>query len=136
MRECSPGEFAVIQTFAGQTLAFKSLLKYAVVVNARGGRKNGAYCWGIAALPCNNFSMLRSATQRTTAVGFEPTPFRTGALSQRLRPLGQTVLVNDAHRTLAIAPYRCLATQVVHAERGCLLDIFASCLAALSRPGV
>ena len=26
-----------------------------------------------------------------TAVGFEPTPFRTGALSQRLRPLGQTV---------------------------------------------
>ena len=27
-----------------------------------------------------------------TAVGFEPTPLRTGALSQRLRPLGQTVL--------------------------------------------
>ena len=26
-----------------------------------------------------------------TAVGFEPTPFRTGAWSQRLRPLGQTV---------------------------------------------
>ena len=26
-----------------------------------------------------------------TAVGFEPKPFRTGALSQRLRPLGQTV---------------------------------------------
>ena len=26
-----------------------------------------------------------------TAVGFESTPFRTGALSQRLRPLGQTV---------------------------------------------
>ena len=29
-----------------------------------------------------------------TAVGFEPTPFRTGAKSQRLRPLGQTVLVD------------------------------------------
>jgi hypothetical protein len=27
-----------------------------------------------------------------TAVGFEPTPLRTGALSQRLRPLGQTVM--------------------------------------------
>ena len=27
-----------------------------------------------------------------TAVGFEPTPLRTGASSQRLRPLGQTVL--------------------------------------------
>ena len=24
-------------------------------------------------------------------MGFEPTPFRTGALSQRLRPLGQSV---------------------------------------------
>ena len=27
-----------------------------------------------------------------TAVGFEPTPLRNGALSHRLRPLGQTVL--------------------------------------------
>ena len=26
-----------------------------------------------------------------TAVGFEPTPLRTGTLSQRLRPFGQTV---------------------------------------------
>ncbi len=30
-----------------------------------------------------------------TAVGFEPTPLRTGALSQRLRPLGQTVLFGE-----------------------------------------
>ena len=29
-----------------------------------------------------------------TAVGFEPTPFRNGALSHRLRPLGQTVMLN------------------------------------------
>jgi hypothetical protein len=29
-----------------------------------------------------------------TPVGFEPTPLRTGALSQRLRPLGQSVLVS------------------------------------------
>jgi hypothetical protein len=29
-----------------------------------------------------------------TAVGFEPTPLRTGAWSQRLRPLGQTVLMH------------------------------------------
>ena len=27
-----------------------------------------------------------------TPVGFEPTPFRNGALSHRLRPLGQSVL--------------------------------------------
>lgn len=33
-----------------------------------------------------------------TAVGFEPTPFRNGALSHRLRPLGQTVLRIDALR--------------------------------------
>lgn len=30
-----------------------------------------------------------------TAVGFEPTPLRNGALSHRLRPLGQTVLVSE-----------------------------------------
>ena len=30
---------------------------------------------------------------KMTAVGFEPTPLRTGALSQHLRPLGQTVLI-------------------------------------------
>ena len=29
---------------------------------------------------------------KLTAVGFEPTPLRNGALSHRLRPLGQTVL--------------------------------------------
>ena len=38
---------------------------------------------------CNvQFSQLRP---NMTAVGFEPTPLRTGAWSQRLRPLGQTV---------------------------------------------
>ena len=30
---------------------------------------------------------------KVAAVGFEPTPFRNGALSHRLRPLGQTVLL-------------------------------------------
>ena len=30
--------------------------------------------------------------KQVTPVGFEPTPFRTGALSQRLRPLGHSVL--------------------------------------------
>ena len=32
-----------------------------------------------------------------TAVGFEPTPLRTGAWSQRLRPLGQTVGIKNNH---------------------------------------
>ena len=35
---------------------------------------------------------LKRGILHMTAVGFEPTPLRTGALSQRLRPLGQTVL--------------------------------------------
>ena len=40
-----------------------------------------------------------------TAVGFEPTPLRTGALSQRLRPLGQTVLLIISNcRILGLAP--------------------------------
>ena len=33
--------------------------------------------------------------RQVTAVGFEPTPLRNGALSHRLRPLGQTVLFFD-----------------------------------------
>ena len=34
---------------------------------------------------------LRKDFLKMTPVGFEPTPLRTGAWSQRLRPLGQTV---------------------------------------------
>ncbi len=47
------------------------------------------------ALRLNYNSLIRYAVPRNnlTAVGFEPTPLRTGALSQRLRPLGQTVLI-------------------------------------------
>ena len=33
--------------------------------------------------------------QRMTSVGFEPTPFQNGALSHRLRLLGQNVLLLD-----------------------------------------
>ena len=34
----------------------------------------------------------RTRTRKVTPVGFEPTPFRNGALSHRLGPLGQSVL--------------------------------------------
>ena len=34
-----------------------------------------------------------------TAVGFEPTPFRTSALSWRLRPLGHAVNADDLGST-------------------------------------
>ena len=36
---------------------------------------------------------LNAFFKQMTAVGFEPTPLRNGALSHRLRPLGQTVLM-------------------------------------------
>ena len=39
------------------------------------------------------FWMRAWAQQGLTAVGFEPTPLWTGAFSQRLRPLGQTVML-------------------------------------------
>ena len=46
-----------------------------------------------------------TVSNQMTAVGFEPTPLRTGALSQRLRQLGQTVLTvcgvsTDAKQTV------------------------------------
>ena len=44
--------------------------------------------------PCDHYGCCAQwAQQDLTAVGFEPTPLRTGALSQRLRPLGQTVML-------------------------------------------
>ncbi len=39
----------------------------------------------------NNLHFTGECGYQMTAVGFEPTPLRTGAWSQRLRPLGQTV---------------------------------------------
>ena len=52
--------------------------------------------WGCACVcvcVCARVCVFALASGRNvTAVGFEPTPLRTGALSQRLRPLGQTVL--------------------------------------------
>ena len=38
------------------------------------------------------FCLCQPVSVTVTAVGFEPTPLRTGAWSQRLRPLGQTVM--------------------------------------------
>jgi hypothetical protein len=41
-------------------------------------------------------NQMYAESKHVTPVGFEPTPFRTGALSQRLRPLGQSVLTVGA----------------------------------------
>ena len=38
--------------------------------------------------------LVKAFPKKMTAVGFEPTPLRNGALSHRLRPLGQTVLLD------------------------------------------
>ena len=41
-----------------------------------------------------NFRIINSERSiQVTPVGFEPTPFRNGALSHRLRPLGQSVVM-------------------------------------------
>ena len=52
-------------------------------------RRPGGRRWPQAALDVH---ILMPVERQMTAVGFEPTPLRTGAWSQRLRPLGQTVL--------------------------------------------
>ena len=38
---------------------------------------------------------MKKSQKFLTAVGFEPTPFRTGAFNQRLRPLGHAALVTE-----------------------------------------
>ena len=43
---------------------------------------------------------VTSSFEKVTAVGFEPTPLRTG--SQRLGPLGQTVLLHEAKRAVIV----------------------------------
>ncbi len=39
----------------------------------------------------NSFFKSSSKMKNLTAVGFEPTPVKTGALNQRLRPLGHAI---------------------------------------------
>ena len=61
----------------------------AVIMLTRSYR--GIMIWPYAVCAVHTMAQL-------TAVGFEPTPLRTGALSQRLRPLGQTVMATTAVR--------------------------------------
>ena len=44
---------------------------------------------------CARGAICKLRLLHVTAVGFEPTPLRTGAWSQRLRPFGQTVMTDD-----------------------------------------
>ena len=48
------------------------------------------FLWPLVAVPAA-FCLCQPVSATVTAVRFEPTPLRTGAWSQRLRPLGQTV---------------------------------------------
>ena len=50
---------------------------------------------------------LTPVSEQMTAVGFEPTPLRTGALSRRLRPLGQTVLASTRAAPAHCSKRRC-----------------------------
>ena len=47
---------------------------------------------------------LDYAAHLLTAVGFEPTPFRTGTWNQRLRPIGHTVLRSLTRVVSVLAP--------------------------------
>ena len=91
---------------------------YCIALSSYGlARTKAAFHFGTAVVsfpPSQNCAMqlskfARAATtfkmkarDKLTAVGFEPTPLRNGALSHRLRPLGQTVLPRRA----AVAPLR------------------------------
>ena len=54
---------------------------------------------------CARGAICKLRLLHVTAVGFEPTPLRTGAWSQRLRPLGQTVILKSPK---GYYPYFCL----------------------------
>ena len=56
-----------------------------------------------------------------TPVGFEPTPFRNGALSHRLRPLGQSVHAIPSE----------VKVQEQHSDRYCSLPLFQAKLRLL-----
>ena len=50
--------------------------------------------FGKIGFDARNFRKTNSERSiQVTPVGFEPTPFRNGALSHRLRPLGQSVVM-------------------------------------------
>ena len=68
------------------SLCVRSLALVVVVVMGGGG---WSVCLMVVGGSGGKFAWGRI---RMTAVGFEPTPFRNGALSHRLRPLGQTVM--------------------------------------------
>ena len=52
-------------------------------------------------------SIPSTSISKMTPVGFEPTPFLNGALSHRLRPLGQSVVVVDVQTAALQEPLLC-----------------------------
>ena len=71
-----------------------------------------------------------------TAVGFEPTPLRTGALSQRLRPLGQTVLASANSIVLRVQRHHERSRSVVrmHGDLRLVLKVDHAPAAEASEP--
>ena len=60
------------------------------------------------------FCLCQPVSVTVTAVGFEPTPLRTGAWSQRLRPLGQTVMWHHVCKAIysLSSSHRCCCSSV------------------------
>ena len=89
----------------------------------------------MSAPPPSKTGCLQLGTKELTAVGFEPTPFRNGALSHRLRPLGQTVIVACKPVTQTSLPSATSATRVspYHAPTGLAADVLGCWTARVRR---
>ena len=84
-------------------------------------------------------SWWRLVETSVTAVGFEPTPLRTGALSQRLRPLGQTVVRAVQDMTAGFANHetdKCMDADARFALLAFFLHIPAKTKANMHQPGI
>ena len=73
---------------------------------------------------CGEAYWKTSIFAKMTAVGFEPTPLRTGAWSQRLRPLGQTVLPSCSGG--ALRRYHCTSLFFMRSVEPALVQRFAA----------
>ena len=58
------------------------------VISSVKGQRSPQYYLSLLSVTLSHFSLY----EKMTSVGFEPTPFRTGTLLQRLGPLGQLVV--------------------------------------------
>ena len=84
---------------------FSDIMKVAKMHQGSFGCSRTERCWTILVRFCSGFGGAWAAAKLVkgmAAVGFEPTPFRTGALNQRLRPLGHATYEDTCARNTVI----------------------------------